>query len=116
MVNDIPCKTKHSLSHCAEKRVFNALAYLRPALVPYYIPELVFDFEAYEKTCKELERVDSASIKYGEHKLAAPYFTSLSKVRLDHHANSEHSLTGDFERATKLADGCEEDQSAWVYS
>ena len=111
MVNDIPCNTKHSLSHCSEKRVLNALAYLRPALVPYYIPELVFDFEAYEKTCKELERVDSASIKYGEHRLAAPYFTSLSKVRLDN-ANSEHSLTGEFERATKLTADCDEDQPA----
>src|SRR6266853_204729 len=91
------CKINHSLRHCSENRVLNAIARLRPALVPYYIPEIVFDSHSYMKECQKLEDADNKSIKYGTHHLEPPLFTSLSTVNLSN-GNCEHSLKGELAR------------------
>jgi hypothetical protein len=71
--------------HCAQRQCFEYVVFLRPALVPYLVEDmLVYKPLVANPTIPEK---DDLTIKFGELSLQEPQFQKLSKVRLPHYYN-----------------------------
>ena len=78
----LACVKNHSKTHCAQMKVMQKIYAMRPALVPYYVPSIVYNFSRHVQHCKKLADADDKSIKWGAHDLKPPHFNSLCKVNL----------------------------------
>ena len=89
---DIPvpgCEKQHCQSRCTERRVLQQVHAMQRALVPYYVPSVVYDYVKHIKHIKKLADRDSKSIKYGIHKFKTPLYRTLTPVNLYSNAGCE---------------------------
>ena len=107
----LACVKNHSKTHCAQMKLVQKLFAMRPALVPYYVPSVVYNFGRHVQYCKQLEIADNKSIKWGEHDLKPPFYTSLCKVNLYKNDCCQHSLARKFERNLGFSGDNEEDNT-----
>jgi hypothetical protein len=95
--DNIKCCSKNHAS-CSEKAVLEMAKAMRRALVPFYIPSLVYDHKKFFAECKKLADSDTNAIKAGEHTLKAPFYRTLNLVDLLTPQNdSQHSDQGECE-------------------
>jgi len=78
----VPGCGKHCQKHCSERRILQQVYAMQRALVPYYVPSVVYDYVKHIKQCKKLSDRDSKSIKYGIHTFKTPLYRTLTPVNL----------------------------------
>jgi hypothetical protein len=72
--------------HCAQRHCFEYVTFLRPALVPYLVEDiLVYKPLVVNPTIPT--QPDDVTIKFGELSLKPPQFKKLAQVRLPHYYN-----------------------------
>src|SRR3981189_1371278 len=77
---DKACHKKHSVVHCAQRKVQELAKFLKPSLVPYLMCSLI------KKQCAKYQAADSEQVRYGRQYLKPPYYQTLTQVDLLHDA------------------------------
>src|SRR5277367_2825606 len=83
------CDKKHCEAHCSERRLLQQVYAMQRALVPYYVPTVVYDYLKHAKHCKKLADRDSKSIKFNILKFKTPLCRNLALVNLYSNAGCE---------------------------
>ena len=109
---DAHCARHPNSTRCAQERVVSIAIAIQPALVSYYVPNIVYNYKKHANEMKKLELADSNSIKGEGFSLKAPLFNSLCKINLfsrtgkTNNESGEHSEQGNTGQEFRLSDNC----------
>ena len=108
---DAHCDRHPSSARCAQERVISLAMTMRPALVPYYVPNIVYNYKKYANEMKKLELADSESINREELNLKGPLFNSLCKINLfsckSSNESGEYSNQGNAGQEFRFGSNCD---------